>query len=56
MLSLDECLIEINYGRFFVCFRCMEKVILWSRLCLAKDEFRYHRWHVCMILLSGMND
>ena len=56
MISLDECLIEINYGRFFVCFRCMEKVILWSRLCLAKDEFRYHRWHVYMILLSGMND
>ena len=41
--SLDECLIKINYGRFCVCFRCLEKVILWSRLCLAKDEFRYHR-------------
>ena len=43
VLSLDECLIKINYGRFCVCFRCLEKVILWSRLCLAKDEFRYHR-------------
>ena len=40
--SFDECLIKINYGRFCVCFRCLEKVIL-SRLCLAKDEFRYHR-------------
>ena len=35
VLSLDECLIKINYGRFGVCFRCLEKVILWSRLCLA---------------------
>ena len=26
------------------------QVILWSRLCLAKDEFRYHRWHVYLIL------
>ena len=43
VLFLDECLITINYGRFCVCFRCLEKVILWSRLCLAKDEFRYHR-------------
>ena len=43
VLSLDECLIKINYGRFCVCFRCLEKVILWSRLCLAKDEFSYHR-------------
>ena len=25
------------------CFRCLERVILWSRLSLAKDEFRYHR-------------
>ena len=25
------------------CFRFLEKVILRSRLCLAKDEFRYHR-------------
>ena len=41
--SLDECLIKINYERFCVCFRCLEKVILWSRLCLVKDEFRYHR-------------
>ena len=24
-------------------FRCLERVILWSRLGLAKDEFRYHR-------------
>ena len=43
VLSLDECLIKINYGRFCVCFRCLERVILWSRLCLAKEEFRYHR-------------
>ena len=43
VLSLDECLIKINYGRFCICFRCLEKVIWWSRLCLAKDEFRYHR-------------
>ena len=43
VLSLDECLIKINYERFCVCFRCLEKVILWSRLCLVKDEFRYHR-------------
>ena len=56
VLSPDECLIKIIYGQFCVCFRCLEKVILWSRLCLAKDEFRYHRWHVYMILLSGMND
>ena len=27
-----------------------------SRLCLAKDELRYHRWHVYFVLLSGMND
>ena len=44
VLFLDECLITINYGRFCVCFRCLEKVIFWSRLCLAKDEFRYHDW------------
>ena len=25
------------------CSRWLEKVILWSRLCLAKDESRYHR-------------
>ena len=56
VLSLDECLIKINYGRFCVCFRCLEKVILWSRLCLAKDEFRYHHKHVYLILLSEMND
>ena len=56
VLSLDECLIKINYGRFCVCFRCLEKVILWSRLCLAKDEFRYHRSRGYLILLSGMND
>ena len=56
VLSLDECLIKINYGRFCVCFRWLEKVILWSRLCLAKDKFRYHRSHVYLILLSGMND
>ena len=43
VLSLDECQIKINYGRFCVCFRSLEKVILWGRLCLAKDEFRYHR-------------
>ena len=43
VLSLDDCLIKINYGRFCVCFRCLEKVILCSSLCLAKDEFRYHR-------------
>ena len=43
VLSLDECLIKINYGRFRVCFRCLEKVILRSRLCLDKDEFRHHR-------------
>ena len=49
VLSLDECLIKINYGRFCVCLRCLEKVILWSRLCLAKNEFRYHRWHVYLI-------
>ena len=24
------------------CFRCLGRVIFWSRLCLAKDEFRYH--------------
>ena len=41
VLYLDECLIKINYGRFCLCFRCLEKVILWSRLCLARDEFRY---------------
>ena len=35
VLSLDECLIKINYGRFCVCFRCLEKVILRSRLCLV---------------------
>ena len=52
VLSLDECLIKINYGRFCVCFRCLEKVILWSRLCLAMDEFRYHRWHVYLIFFS----
>ena len=46
VLSLDEYLIKINYGRFCVCFRCLVKVILWGRLCLARDEFRYHRWHV----------
>ena len=54
VLSPDECLIRI--GRFCVCFRCLEKVILWSSLCLAKDEFRYHHRHVYLILLSGMND
>ena len=43
VLSLDGCLIKINYGRFCVCFRCLEKVIFWSRLCLAKDEVKYHR-------------
>ena len=52
VLSLDECLIKINYERFCVCFRCLEKVILWSLLCLAKDEFRYHRYHVYLIFLS----
>ena len=52
VLFLDECLITINYGRFCVCFRCLEKVIFWSRLCLAKDEFRYHDW----FFFSGMND
>ena len=26
VLSLDECLIKINYGRFCVCFRCLERV------------------------------
>ena len=31
------------------CFRYLEKVILWSRLCLAKDEFKYHRKHVYFI-------
>ena len=46
VLSLDECLIKINCRRFCVCFRWLEKVILWSRLCLAKDKFRYHRSHV----------
>ena len=56
VLSPDECLIKINYGQFCVCFRCLEKVILWSRLCLAKDEFRYHRSRGYLILLSGMND
>ena len=56
VLSLDECLIKINYGRFCVCFRCLKKVILWNRLCLAKDEFKYHRCHVYLILLSGIND
>ena len=56
VLFLDECLIKINYGRFCVCFRCLEKVILWSRLCLAKDEFRYHRLRVYLIMLSGIND
>ena len=43
VLSLDECLIKIIYSRFCVCFQCLEKVILWSHLCLAKDDFRYHR-------------
>ena len=38
------------------CFRCLERVILWSRLGLAKDEFRYHRYHAYFILLSGVND
>ena len=56
VLSLDGCLIKINYVRFCICFRCLEKAILRSRLCLAKDEFRYHRWHVYFVLLSGMND
>ena len=42
VLSLDECLIKTNYGQFCVCFRCLEKVILWSHLCLTKNEFRYH--------------
>ena len=35
VLSLDECLIKINYGRFCVCFWCLEKVILcrrWPRI------------------------
>ena len=44
VLSQDECRFKINYRRFCVCFRCLEKVILWSRLCLAKDEFRYYRY------------
>ena len=56
VLSLDECLIKINYGRLSVCFRCLENLILWSRLCLAEDKFRYHRSHVYLILLSGVND
>ena len=43
VLFLDECLIKINYGRFCVSFRWLEEMILWRRLCLAKDEFRYHR-------------
>ena len=34
-LSLDECLFKINYGRFCMCFRCLEKVIwvvcVWPR-------------------------
>ena len=40
-----------------VCFRCLEKVILWSRLCFAKDEldtivsmfiwFCYLGWIMC---------
>ena len=29
-MYVDECLIKINYERFCVCFRCLEKVILWS--------------------------
>ena len=37
-------------------FRCLERVILWSRLGLAKDEFRYHRQRAYLILLSGVND
>ena len=41
--SLDECPIKVNYGRFCVCFRYLRKVILLSRLCLAKYEFKYHR-------------
>ena len=54
VLSLNECLIKINYGWFCVCFRCPEKVILWSRLCLAKDEFRYHRFcHLERIIYGG---
>ena len=56
VLSLDECLIKINYRWFCVCFWCLEKVILWSHLCLAKDKFRYHHWHVYLILLSGMSE
>ena len=55
VISLDECLIKINHGRFCVYFRCLEKVILWSRLFLAKGEFRYHLLYVYLILLSGMN-
>ena len=46
VLSVDECLIKIYYRRVCV---CLEKVSLWSRFCLAKDEFRYHRLHVYMI-------
>ena len=47
-IGLVLSLMKINYGRFCVCFRCLEKVILRSRLCLAKDEFRYEdefRYH-----------
>ena len=49
VLSVDECMIKINYGTFCVCFRRLEKVILWSRLWLAKDKFRYHRSPVYLI-------
>ena len=31
-----------NTGRMEM-FSCLEKVSLWSFLCLAKDEFKYHR-------------
>ena len=34
VLSVDERMIKINYGTFCVCFRRLEKVILWSRLWL----------------------
>ena len=40
------------------CFRCLEKAILWSRLCLVEDEFLSLQIPslACLILLSGMND
>ena len=65
VLSLDECQIKINYGRFCVCFRCLERVILWGRLCGVVSMFIwfcYLEWMIyggkliwCDLLTSKMN-